>query len=151
MLCTSTSIHIKYFLIAIGASSDGKLICRSVDTCCIGCLVIKCPYSIEGTVTITLTPDEIAQRYGNKFYMQRGSDGDLHLAKNHPYYAQVQGEMAILNCVEWCDFVVFSNNTVIVDRIIDFNYWTALCEKLDTFYAQYVVPEIFSQSFLKQL
>ena len=27
----------------LGASSDGKLTCTSVDTCCIGCLEIKCP------------------------------------------------------------------------------------------------------------
>ena len=58
-------------------------------------------YSIEGSLTISLTPDEIAEQYGRKFFMQRGEDGLLHLPTNHPYYAQVQGEMAILN-VEWC-------------------------------------------------
>ena len=38
----------------LGASSDGKLLCTSVDTCCYGCLEIKCPYSIDGTVTMKL-------------------------------------------------------------------------------------------------
>ena len=80
------------------------------------CLEIKCPYSINGSLTITLTPEEIANQYGKDF-MRRGEDGPLHLPTNHPYYAQVQGVMAVL-IVEWCDFVVYSNHTVIVDRNI---------------------------------
>jgi len=82
--------------------------------------------------------------------MQRGEDGLLHLPEKHPYYAQVQGEMAILN-VEWCDFVVYSNGAVVVDRILaDLDYWTELNEALDSFYVQYVVTEILSGSLLKQ-
>ena len=27
----------------LGVFSDGKLLCTSVDTCCYGCLEIKCP------------------------------------------------------------------------------------------------------------
>ena len=73
--------------------------------------------------------------------MQRGEDGLLHLPTNHPYYVQVQGEMAILN-VEWCDFVVYSKGTVIVDRIInDFGYWTLLNETL------IFMPNMSSQKF----
>uniref|UniRef100_A0A1X7V7U8 YqaJ viral recombinase domain-containing protein n=1 Tax=Amphimedon queenslandica TaxID=400682 RepID=A0A1X7V7U8_AMPQE len=80
----------------LGASSDGKLTHKSSNTC-IGCLEIQCPYSIDGFLTISLTPDEIADKYGNKFMLQRGENGLLSLRRNHSYYAQVQGEMAILN------------------------------------------------------
>ena len=74
----------------------------------------------------------------------------LHLPKKHRYYAQVQGEMAILN-VEWCDFVVYSKGVVAIDRILaDYNYWTELTDILDSFYVQYVVPEILSGSLLKR-
>ena len=115
----------------LGASSDGRLTCKSVDACCIGCLEIKCPYSIKGSLTITLTPDKIANQYGKHFFMRRGENGLLHLPTNHPYYAQVQGEMAVFS-VEWYDFVVYSNHIVIVDRIIsDFSYWTQMIETLD--------------------
>ena len=65
-------------------------------------LEVRCPYSIEGNVTVELTPDETEEKYGKKFFMHRGDDKMLHLSETHPYYAQVQGEMAILN-VEWCD------------------------------------------------
>ena len=74
--------------------------------------------------------------------MHKRKDGLLHLPHNHSYYAQVQGEMAVMN-VERCDFVVYSNGEVLVDRIVaDHNYWTELNDKLDDFYMQYVVPEI---------
>lgn len=76
--------------------------------------------------------------------MHKGEDGLLHLPHDHSYYAQVQGEMAVMN-VEWCDFVIYSNGEVLVDRIVaDYDYWTELNDKLDDFYMQYVVPEILS-------
>uniref|UniRef100_A0A1X7TTM1 Uncharacterized protein n=1 Tax=Amphimedon queenslandica TaxID=400682 RepID=A0A1X7TTM1_AMPQE len=54
--------------------------------------------------------------------LQRGENGLLSPRRNHSYYAQVQKEMAILN-VDWCDFVVYSKDTVIVDHIVrDFDY-----------------------------
>ena len=81
----------------LGASSGGKLLCTSVDTCCYGCLEIKCPYSIDGTVTVTLVPNEIADKFGEKFCLQKDSNGMLHLPQDYPYFAQVQGEMAIMN------------------------------------------------------
>ena len=96
----------------IGASSDGKILCRNVHTCSWGCLEIKCPYSIKGQITVSMSPTEIADEHP-AFFMKKGDDDLLHLPPNHAYYAQVQGEMAVLD-IEWCNFVVFSNNTVVV-------------------------------------
>ena len=60
------------------------------------------------------------------------------------YYAQVQGEMAIIG-VEWCDFIVYSNGQIVVDRIIaDNDYWDHLFEKLEDFNVQHVIPEVLS-------
>ena len=66
-----TGLHLLPEKCYLGASSDGKLLCTSVDTCCYGCLEIKCPYGIDGSLTITLTPDEIAEKYGKKFSCTR--------------------------------------------------------------------------------
>ena len=78
------------------------------------------------------------------FFMKRGEDGELHLPQEHPYYAQVQGELAITNR-EWCDFVVFSNGEIIIDRILaDLDYWNELEEKLEEFYVHHLLPEILS-------
>ena len=133
----------------LGASSDGKVYCRSANTCCIGCTETKCPYSIDECVTIELSPDEIEEKFGYKFFMKRGKDGNLHLPTDHLYYAQIQGEMAIIG-VQWCDFVVHSNGRVIVDQIItDADYWNNLSEKLEQLYVTHVIPEILSAKILK--
>ena len=53
--------------------------------------------------------------------------------------------------VEWCDFVVYSGGEVVVDRILaDCQYWTELSDVLDTFYGQYVVPEILSGTIITE-
>ena len=70
-------------------------------------------YSINGHITVSMTPTKIADEHPD-FFMKRDNDGFLRLPTSHAYYAQVQGEMALLD-VEWCDFVVFSNNTIVID------------------------------------
>ena len=128
----------------LGASADDFITCHSVDTCCCGVLEIKCPYSIHGNYVMELSPQEIAEKYGDKFCLAKGSDNQLHLKTSHPYYAQIQGEMAIIN-VEWCDFVVFSGDKIFIDRIwFDLDYWSELLlPKLQTFYV-HVAREILS-------
>ena len=69
---------------------DGKVLCRNVDTCSRGCLEIKCPYSINAQVTVSMSPTEIANKHPD-FYMKIGDDNLLHLPPTHTYYAQVQG------------------------------------------------------------
>ena len=38
--CEQTGLHLLPEKCCLGASSDGKLLCASVDTCCYGCLEI---------------------------------------------------------------------------------------------------------------
>ena len=99
-----------------GASADGYVTCHSVDTCCSGASVIKCPFSINNESVVHPTPQQIAECFGNRFCFGKSEDGVLHLRTSHMYYAQVQGEMAIME-LEWCDFVVYSGDVVFVDRV----------------------------------
>ena len=92
MQVTCCGLHLMPEKSYLGASSDGKVFCTSVDTCCTGCIEIKCPYSIEKSITIELSLDDIAREFGNNFFMKRGDDGNLHLPSNHVYYTQVQGK-----------------------------------------------------------
>lgn len=150
MVVTSCGLHLMAEKSYLGASPDGLVLCRSVDTLCNGCLEIKCPYSINGFVTVELSPQRIAEKFGDKFYMKHKGDGSLYLPHDHVYYAQVQGEMAILG-VEWCDFVVYSNGEIVVDRILaDINYWDHLSEKLEEFYVQHVIPEVLSGKIFQE-
>ena len=126
----------------LGASSDGLVTCASVDTNCHGCLEIKCPYSIDKVVTIEMSPMEIADRFGD--IMKKSEDGQLYLPKQHHHYAQVQGELIVINR-EWCDFVVHSNGEVVVNCIMaDLDYRSTLEEALEVFYLHNVIPEILS-------
>ena len=67
--------------------------------------------------------------------MAVGKDGELHLRDSHHYYAQVQGEMALLN-VEWYDFLVLSGGAVAVERIL-FNL------QLQSSYRHHIAKAIF--------
>ena len=134
----------------LGTSPDGLVLCTSVDTLCNDCLEIKCPYSIDGSVTVKLSPQCIAEKFGDKFFMKCRRDGSLYLPHDHVYYAQVQGEMAILG-VEWCDFVVYSNEEIVIDRILaNVDYWDRLSEKLEEFHVQHVIPEVLSGKIFQE-
>ena len=111
-----TELHLMPEKAYLGALTDGKFVCRSVDTCCTGCLEVKCPYSIDGNITVKMSPQCIAEKY-DKFFLKKGADGELHLSQSHPYYTQVQGKLAVLYR-EWCDFIVFSNDEIVVDWIL---------------------------------
>ena len=105
MQVTCCDLHLMLGWSFLGATSDGKVVCSGIHTCGTGCLEIKCPYSIDNTVTIEFSPDDIAKEFGAKFFMKKGNDGNLHLPSDHQYYSQVQGEMVIIG-EEWCDFAV---------------------------------------------
>ena len=142
MVVTSCGLHLIADKSYLGTSPDGPVTCTSVDTLCNGCLEIKCPNSIGGFVTIELSPQGIAEKFGDNFFMKFREDGSLYLPHDHVYYAEVQGEMAIIG-VEWCDFIVYSNGQIVVDHIIgDNDYWDHLFEKLEDFYVQHVIPEV---------
>lgn len=69
-------------------------------------------------------------------------NSQLSLNRNHPYFAQVQGQMAITGCL-WCDFFVYTCNGIFCERItFDEMYFKELLFDLDIFFTSYIVPEI---------
>ena len=69
----------------------------------------------------------------------------FQLKRNHSYYCQVQGQMAITGRT-WCDFVVYTTKGIAVERItFDKLFWeNELLPKLVDFFDNYVAPEIVS-------
>ena len=67
MLVEESGLHLMPEKSYLGASSDGNVLCTSVDTCCMGCLEIKCPYSIDKSITIEMSPTDIVEKYGSNF------------------------------------------------------------------------------------
>ena len=74
----------------------------------------------------------------NRFclYMENGV---AKLKKDHEYYDQVQGQMAITR-TKWCDFVVYTSLGLNIDRVyFDAEHWKKLRQNyslyiLDIFY-----------------
>lgn len=80
-----------------------------------GCLVIKCPFSINKESLLELTPLEVAKRY-QTFCLHVTAEGELKLRPAHSCSIQAQDEMAILE-VSWCDFIVYIPAGLHVERL----------------------------------
>ena len=99
-----------------------------------GLLEIKCPYQHRD-----ITPEEAAQQ---KSFFCTSENQHLYLKKNHHYYYQVQGQMAICS-KKWCDFVVFTNTGISIERIeFSEGFWKDMVSKLKTFYVHSVLPKL---------
>ncbi|KAK3106389.1 hypothetical protein FSP39_018991 [Pinctada imbricata] len=119
----------------LGSSPDGLISC----TCCgEGILEIKCPSSDKWK---NATPEDCA--LDDTFFCKM-SDDNIMLKKNHNYYYQVQGQLAISGR-KYCDFVVWTLKGFSVQRIkFDENFWSNMLCKLNKFYLHAVLPELYS-------
>lgn len=65
------------------------------------------------------------------------------LKRSHKYYAQIQGEMAIMGC-SWGDFVVWtaaSQSNCFVERInFDVEFCSAMLPKVVEFFVSHILP-----------
>ena len=61
------------------------------------------------------------------------------MKEDHPYYAQVQGQMAVTGA-RWCDFIVYTSKGIYVQRILfDPVFWTGLKQKLLSYYFEHFI------------
>ena len=112
----------------LGASPDGIVFDASSHPD-IGLLEIKCPYTAYEQ---SLTVEEAAGTLHG--FCLSYEEGHLHLDRNHAYWWQVQGQLAITG-LRWCDFVVWIKDSVFVKRIIpDTYFWeNTMLPKLQAF------------------
>ena len=59
----ASGLHLYPLATYLGASSDGIVVDSHEDDCCIGCLEIKCPFSMDGNSVTDLSPAELARRF----------------------------------------------------------------------------------------
>ncbi len=103
-----------------------------------GVVELKCPYTAAER---GLTPHEAAQSL-KTFLCKRTDDGSLQLKRNHDYYHQVQGLLAITRR-PWCDFVVWTPKGMSVERIrFDPVFWEDTQPKLVRFHRESILPEL---------
>jgi len=63
----------------------------------------------------------------------KNKDGKPTLKKRHIYYDQVQGQM-VLTGAQWCDFIVYTNKGLSVERIKFIQHTGKDSEKLCDYY-----------------
>jgi hypothetical protein len=98
----------------------------------VGVVEIKCPYTARA-----ITPRQAAMSYSE--FCCEIINGKLRLKREHNYYYQVQGQMAIAG-VEWCDFVLFTFKGMFIERIrYDESFWTTTCNRLTDLYLHHFV------------
>ena len=118
----------------LGSSPDGLVSCK----CCgKGLVEVKCPFTSRFKV-----PSEACEDSKFPCVMK---DGKLKLKRNHNYYYQVQGQMALCNR-NFCDFFVWTLKGFAHERIVfDQEFWNECVLKLNSFYVKAIVPELFSE------
>ena len=123
----------------IGCSPDGIIFDPALESHQQrGLLEIKCPYSAIGTPTAAEACKTV-----KGFAHVLDENNTMTLKRNHDYYYQVQGGMAILE-VEWCDFVTWTPNWLSIERI-DFQkaeWESKIFPKLKNFYRDWLLPEL---------
>lgn len=108
-----------------------------------GVLEVKCPYSLHGNIINNMQIHEIVEMRLKDFCLEMTENG-TKLRRNHKYYAQVQGEMALMGCT-WCDFVVWTaadiSNCFIERIFFDCEYVTSMLPKLVEFFAKHILHD----------
>jgi hypothetical protein len=124
----------------LGASVDGLVHC---STCGTGIVEIKCPYGRKQDKWRNKLPEECAD---NSLFSCSLQEGKLHLKRNHNYFYQVTGQMAIFE-IEWADFVIWTKKGISTERIFfDQNFWQSnMLYKLKYFYTRNIVAEIYTR------
>lgn len=126
----------------LGASPDSTVYDPSTPDEPFGFLEIKCPYTHRN---ITPMEASLTSRFCSSPQVSMSGSTQLCLLEHHPYFAQVQGQMAV-GGRPWSDFVLFTTRGISIQRIpFNKNYWEkSLLPKLIAFYDNCLGPEIVS-------
>ena len=125
----------------LGSSPDG-IVSHTSETGTVdrGVLEVKCPFKYR-----SLTVDEMINRelkeksVSASFYLTKSGE----MNTNHPYWHQVQGEMAATN-LEWADFAIWTQKDLRILRIKKSNEWKIQqLPKLKEFYLNVLLPQFY--------
>ena len=122
----------------LAASTDGIIREEGIEGK--GVLEIKSPASTQSVADLCQARKGICLR--------QDAGGELHLKTTHPYFTQLQMEMALTGC-SWADFVVYTSEAcggLFVERVaFDVKFWEKCCGVLKDFYQKFVVLELVTR------
>ena len=131
-VCSTCGFVVNLDLPWLGASPD-FLVYDPTEASSFGIGEVKCPFSKKDVTIEEASKDK-------QFFLQN-VHGKIQLKKTHNFFYQIQGCMASLN-VCWCDFVVFTNVDLFIERIyFDKDFWLNIVPELSSFYTDYMLPE----------
>ena len=108
----------------LGASPDGIVYPNAQSETPIGCLEIKCPYTLRNK-----TSESFSEYMTHTFALGR-------------YYDQIQGQLVATN-LPWCDLVIWTEAAIDIKRIDASEQWRTLCvPKLERFFATCIRPHM---------
>ena len=121
----------------MGATPDGIVTCGCCGT---SVLEIKCPYSCR----------ETAFADAGQHFLLKKDDGHFHLDVKHSYYYQVQAQIKLCS-VEYCDFVVWREEELVIQRILpDVNFIMDVFRKCEQLIKLAVIPEMLGKRYTKK-
>uniref|UniRef100_UPI00398E3476 uncharacterized protein n=1 Tax=Pristiophorus japonicus TaxID=55135 RepID=UPI00398E3476 len=121
----------------LAASPDGVVVDRATGNT-VGLVEVKCPYKHRNHTINKACEDKT-------FCLER-AEGELQLKKNHPYFTQIQCQLAVTG-LKNADLTVFTNReTVVVPVQSDREFWKGTVDKLEEFYTGAVLPKLQEQN-----
>ena len=119
----------------LGASPDAWVTDPSV-TSQNGIAEFKCPFTKAG-----VHPEEAC---ADKDFYCSVVEGKVQLKRGHSYYHQVQLQLFVADDLcEWCDFCVFTNCGVVVERIYPDTSWQQTnIPRLQCYWYEHILPEL---------
>ena len=121
----------------VGASPEGLIKC---GCCGPGVLEVKCPFSCKDKSFMEATAET--------FFLEQ-ADGRFTLKEKHAYYYQVQAQIKFCS-VNYCDFVVWRENELVVQRIDpDEELINTSLEQATLFFKFGVLPELLGKWYSK--
>lgn len=122
-----------------GVSPDGIINC---SCCSAGVLEVKCPYRCKDK--------SINEMVDQRDFCLENVGGSVSLKKDHAYYYQIQLQMKICE-VEYCDFVVWSEESMFYERIsIDTEFIDNAIKEAEPFIKLALLPELLGKWFSRQ-
>ena len=91
----------------------------------------------------------IAAKANDSSFCLKYSEEEMSLSVDtcHPYYYQVQCQLFVTG-VEYCDFVVWTNKVIYVQRLLpDTEFWDRALTRAILFYKKGVLPELLGRWF----
>lgn len=116
-----------------GASADGLIRCDCESCTDLAVLEIKAPFSIQDE-------DPSSPAVARKLPFVKLEGNRIILNNRHPYFTQVQTQMACWHATRAYFFVWTLKGFLVIDVEFDREFWLNLKDDFDNFYLNHVVP-----------